>query len=468
MSSKDDGATGSVDNQGVIVEIGDVPGSPTEKAPLLSLNPIDDVQEVPTSGWLFKFMSDVEYSGKSSIPWVQVQPALLSYFENIIHKEVHTYVMDVAKSKKKIQEVDLEHCYQEVYKKLENFVDFPSTFRRICSIITRPRRSYSHVPDLIEALLEVVNVEPIICSMHPVKRESMKGKGDGDEDKDFYFFDDSEIRYRRASKTKLAIDAVERGPGSKHLKIDDGSEESTLKNEEASENVADSAEAEIPLVDLTEDSTSSDSASLELPYDWMLAPQNVDGAAKEITNADSEPEVIVISEKSSSTKQSVYYYSDEASDTGSEELGEPNSAEAVFTDVAIPDVTKINYQLPDPEITESKPEMSLMSEVGVEHVNNPKQSVYCHGEPSNDSQIEHHKEAQAGEAPVSDNGIPGGNSTNDVEPISEMHYQAETKGGKPAMSDIGTQDGADVEWVDFWVFFWICLLLHASPCCMLQ
>ncbi|RCN32940.1 hypothetical protein ANCCAN_21240 [Ancylostoma caninum] len=81
-------------------------------------------EEALPTDWLVDFMAQVAENGKSSIPWTEVQPALLKYFETAMHEKIRVHEKD-EDSKEKSEAVDIEHCYQMVYNKVKDFVDFP-------------------------------------------------------------------------------------------------------------------------------------------------------------------------------------------------------------------------------------------------------------------------------------------------------------------------------------------------------
>ncbi|RCN30025.1 hypothetical protein ANCCAN_24207 [Ancylostoma caninum] len=183
---------------------------PRIDAPPVELDPAHHLREQTEPGWLLSFMTDVLIFGKSAIPWAEVQPALLNHFETVVHKKIRIHLQSAKSKKKKVEEINLKERYEKVYKKLEDFLDYPRTFRRLCAILAKPRRAYSKVSALIDALVGVVDVEPIISFTPTMKKDTMKGEGDGDKETDvFYYFDDSKIKCRWPSKTKLIIDSTD-------------------------------------------------------------------------------------------------------------------------------------------------------------------------------------------------------------------------------------------------------------------
>ncbi|KAL6724737.1 hypothetical protein Aduo_019597 [Ancylostoma duodenale] len=157
-------------------------------------------EEAPPTHWLVDFMEQVARSGKSSIPWTEVKPALLKHFEKVVSEKIRLHEKDDEDSKK-IGEVDIEHCYQMVYNKIKDFMDFPVTFRRLCSILTNPSRCYSKLPTLMNALVKVVDADSIAPANPEEKSEPPKEKEKGDE-KEFCYFDDAELRKQRVKKSK--------------------------------------------------------------------------------------------------------------------------------------------------------------------------------------------------------------------------------------------------------------------------
>ncbi|KAL6724739.1 hypothetical protein Aduo_019599 [Ancylostoma duodenale] len=160
-------------------------------------------EEAHPTDWLLDFMEQVAKSGKSSIPWTEVKPALLKYFEKVVHEKIRLHEKDGEESKKKIGEVDIEHCYQMVYNKIKDFMDFPVTFRRLCSILTNPSRCYSKLPTLMNAVMKVVEVDSIVPANPEEKSEPPKEKEKGNEE-EFCYFDDAMLKKWRVKKSKRA------------------------------------------------------------------------------------------------------------------------------------------------------------------------------------------------------------------------------------------------------------------------
>ncbi|KIH51881.1 hypothetical protein ANCDUO_18024, partial [Ancylostoma duodenale] len=158
-------------------------------------------EEAHPTDWLLDFMEQVARSGKSSIPWTEVKPALLKHFEKVVHEKIRLHEKFDEESKKKTGEVDIEHSYQLVYNKIKDSVDFPVTLRRLCSILTNPSRCYSKLPTLMNALMKVVEVDSIVPANPEEKSEPPKEKEKGDE-KEFCYFDDAELRKQRVKKSK--------------------------------------------------------------------------------------------------------------------------------------------------------------------------------------------------------------------------------------------------------------------------
>ncbi|EPB80514.1 hypothetical protein ANCCEY_00411 [Ancylostoma ceylanicum] len=286
---------------------------PTEAAgDVKSTAPAD---KVLSNESMVKFLEDVAETGKSTIPWTDAQPALLKYFEGAIREKIRAYQDDDEKPLK--VGVDVEKCYKKVYKKIESLTGFPATFRRICALLTNPRRTYAKVPTLMSALVKVVDAEPIIPPNPEEKSDAPKVEEEGDETEEVLYFNEEWLKKPRAKKAKrTATDTVERGP-SKQRKEDGDSEDTvpeTPKQEDANpgeavmpdENNNDAENASLP--DLAPKNTVAEDSKLEMTaISEETKPKPEDASLPEIAPEkpvpkDSKPEEAVILDAANSNK----------------------------------------------------------------------------------------------------------------------------------------------------------------------
>ncbi|EYC08739.1 hypothetical protein Y032_0064g3507 [Ancylostoma ceylanicum] len=184
------------------------------------MNPTAPADEAPPADWLVDYMTQVAGTGKSSIPWTEVQPALLKYFERVMKEKIRLQEeKGDEKSKKKVEEVDVEHCYQMVYNKMESLANFPKSFRRLCLILTKPPRCYSKLPALMNGLLKVVEVGSI-APPNPQEKPEQSKEGE------VFYFDDAKRRKRRVKEpVRVAAGSVGRGRPKKSRKENPSSTE---------------------------------------------------------------------------------------------------------------------------------------------------------------------------------------------------------------------------------------------------
>ncbi|KIH51917.1 PPP4R2 protein, partial [Ancylostoma duodenale] len=109
------------------------------------------------SEWVFEvspfydYLYDVAITGKSSMPWEEVQPAFIEYFERCFRHFSHE-ACDISEGS------EIMRIHRFVCQKIEGFNDFPFTFRRLCELLVDPTRCYNKLPKFMRALERVVNV----------------------------------------------------------------------------------------------------------------------------------------------------------------------------------------------------------------------------------------------------------------------------------------------------------------------
>ncbi|VDM74533.1 unnamed protein product [Strongylus vulgaris] len=114
------------------------------------------------TGPFFDFLIEVAQTGKSVIPWEDVQPAFFEYLQDALYvyeenfREINHEENDMSEGSENWR------IYHFIQEKMRNFDNFPFTFRRLCELLVDPTRWYTKFPTFMRALERVVNVEATI------------------------------------------------------------------------------------------------------------------------------------------------------------------------------------------------------------------------------------------------------------------------------------------------------------------
>ncbi|KAK6759734.1 hypothetical protein RB195_021353 [Necator americanus] len=175
----------------MVEEKNEVPFSPTSSDENKEPEPGSDDSPtawVSEAGPFFDYLMDVVDTGKSSMTWEDAKPAFLEYFKDAFYT-LGTYFRRFNREECDMSEgSEVMDIYRFICQKVENFDNFPFTFRRLCELLVDPTRCYTKFPRYMRALRKVVDIESTIGPPNIAKQieedtklESLFFKGPDDD-----------------------------------------------------------------------------------------------------------------------------------------------------------------------------------------------------------------------------------------------------------------------------------------------